>query len=588
MFLNPQLQPAPASSEAALRPAPVAAPTAVSGAVALLEGLVAEGVDTIFGYPGGAIIPIYDALYDFQDRLNHVLVRHEQGGIHAAQGYARASGRVGVVFATSGPGATNLVTGLADAQIDSTPLICITGQVFAHLLGTDAFQETDIINITTPVTKWNHQVTDARDLPAALAKAFYIARSGRPGPVLLDVTKNAQLQLFEYAGYEPCTHIRSYRPRPVVRPEYVVQAAELINRAERPLILWGQGVLLGGAEAEFWAFVEKSGIPAAWTILGAGALPTGHPLNVGMLGMHGNYGPNVLTNECDVLIAIGMRFDDRVTGRLDKYARQAQVIHLDIDPTEIDKNVAATVPVWGDCKETLPLLTALTEERQHPAWRQRFRDHDAEEVAAVIQDELFPNSEELTMGEVIHQLNELTRGEAIIVTDVGQHQMVACRYARLNHTRSNITSGGLGTMGFALPAAIGAKYGAPARTVVAVIGDGGIQMTIQELGTIMQTGIEVKILLLNNQFLGMVRQWQELFHERRYSCVDIASPDYVTVASGYGIAARRVDCRPDLQPALRQLLDHPGSFLLEVRVTRENNIFPMVPQGCGVGEIRLS
>ncbi|RSK31780.1 biosynthetic-type acetolactate synthase large subunit [Hymenobacter metallilatus] len=580
MFPNPQLQSAPASPEA------LAAPQ-VSGAVVLLQGLVAEGVDTVFGYPGGAIIPIYDALYDFQEQLNHVLVRHEQGGIHAAQGYARASGRVGVVFATSGPGATNLVTGLADAQIDSTPLVCITGQVFAHLLGTDAFQETDILNITTPVTKWNHQITDARDIPAALAKAFYIARSGRPGPVLLDITKNAQLQLFEHAGHEPCTHIRSYRPRPMVRPEYVQRAAELINQAQRPLVLWGQGVLLGQAEAEFREFIEKSGIPAAWTILGAGALPTGHPLNVGMLGMHGNYGPNVLTNECDVLVAIGMRFDDRVTGRLDKYARQAQVIHLDIDPTEIDKNVVATVPVWGDCKETLPLLTQLVAARQHPEWRQRFRDHDAEEVAAVIQDELFPTQDELTMGEVIHQLNELTQGEAIIVTDVGQHQMVACRYARLNHPRLSITSGGLGTMGFALPAAIGAKYGAPHRTVVAVIGDGGIQMTIQELGTIMQTGIEVKILLLNNQFLGMVRQWQELFHERRYSCVEIASPDYVTVASGYGIAARRVEHRPDLQPALRQLLDHPGSFLLEVRVTRENNIFPMVPQGCGVGEIRL-
>ncbi|MDU0372467.1 biosynthetic-type acetolactate synthase large subunit [Hymenobacter endophyticus] len=580
MFPNPQLQSAPASPEA------LAAPQ-VSGAVALLQGLVAEGVDTIFGYPGGAIIPIYDALYDFQEQLNHVLVRHEQGGIHAAQGYARASGRVGVVFATSGPGATNLVTGLADAQIDSTPLVCITGQVFAHLLGTDAFQETDILNITTPVTKWNHQITDARDIPAALAKAFYIARSGRPGPVLLDITKNAQLQLFEHAGYAPCTHIRSYRPRPVVRPEYVQRAAELINQAQRPLVLWGQGVLLGQAEAEFREFIEKSGIPAAWTILGAGALPTGHPLNVGMLGMHGNYGPNVLTNECDVLVAIGMRFDDRVTGRLDKYARQAQVIHLDIDPTEIDKNVTATVPVWGDCKETLPLLTQLIEARQHPEWHQRFRDHDAEEVAAVIQDELFPTQDELTMGEVIHQLNELTQGEAIIVTDVGQHQMVACRYARLNHPRLSITSGGLGTMGFALPAAIGAKYGAPHRTVVAVIGDGGIQMTIQELGTIMQTGIEVKILLLNNQFLGMVRQWQEMFHERRYSAVEIASPDYVTVANGYGIAARRVEHRPDLQPALRQLLEHPGSFLLEVRVTRENNIFPMVPQGCGVGEIRL-
>jgi len=568
--------------------AEVAAPVATAtGAEATLRILVAEGVDTIFGYPGGAIIPIYDALYDFQVELNHVLVRHEQGGIHAAQGYARASGKVGVVFATSGPGATNLVTGLADAQIDSTPLVCITGQVFAHLLGTDAFQETDIINITTPVTKWNYQVTNAEEIPEALAKAFYIARSGRPGPVLIDITKNAQLQPFHFAPYVPCTHIRSYRPKPIVRPEYVREAAVLINQAKRPFVLWGQGVILGAAEQEFKAFIEKSGIPAAWTILGAGALPTDHPLNVGMLGMHGNYGPNVLTNECDVLIAIGMRFDDRVTGRLDKYARQAKVVHLDIDPTEIDKNVATTVPVWGDCKETLPLLTALLEPKTHPEWHQRFQQHMAEEVDAVIREELFPTSAELTMGEVLQQLNELSQGEAIIVTDVGQHQMVACRYARFNHSRSNITSGGLGTMGFALPAAIGAKFGAPQRPVVAIIGDGGFQMTIQELGTIMQTGVEVKIIILNNRFLGMVRQWQELFHARRYSFVNIASPDYVTVASGYGIAGRRVEVREELGPALRQMLEQPGSFLLEVMVAKENNIFPMVPQGCSVAEIRL-
>ena len=553
----------------------------------MLQGLVSEGVDTIFGYPGGAIIPVYDALYDFHDVLNHVLVRHEQGAIHAAQGYARASGRVGVVLATSGPGATNLVTGLADALIDSTPLVCITGQVFAHLLGTDAFQETDIINITTPVTKWNFQVTNAEEIPEALAKAFYIARSGRPGPVLVDITKNAQIQRFDAPAYQPCTHIRSYLPAPKVRPEYIEQAAALINQAERPFILWGQGVVLGGAEAEFKAFVEKSGIPAAWTILGVGALPTSHPLNVGMLGMHGNYGPNVLTNECDVLIAIGMRFDDRVTGRLDKYAKQAKVIHLDIDPTEIDKNVQTTVPVWGDCKETLPLLTALVAEKQHASWLARFRDHDAQEVDAVIREELFPTSEELTMGEVLQQLNEITGGEAIIVSDVGQHQMVACRYANLNHARSHVTSGGLGTMGFALPAAIGAKLGAPDRAVVAIIGDGGFQMTLQELGTIMQTGVDVKIVILNNQFLGMVRQWQELFHQRRYSFVNIQSPDYVALAAAYRIAGQRVAARPDLRPALERMLHTPGSFLLEVMVTKENNIFPMVPQGCSVAEIRL-
>ncbi|WP_188809804.1 biosynthetic-type acetolactate synthase large subunit [Hymenobacter cavernae] len=563
------------------------APKTISGAEATLLALLEEGVDTIFGYPGGAIIPIYDALYDFKEQLNHVLVRHEQGGIHAAQGYARSSGRVGVVFATSGPGATNLVTGLADAQIDSTPLVCITGQVFAHLLGTDAFQETDIINITTPVTKWNYQVTDASEIPEALAKAFYIARSGRPGPVLIDITKNAQQQKFEFPGYTPCSHIRSYRPKPIVRPEYITQAAALINQAQRPFVLWGQGVILGAAEKEFQAFIEKSGIPSAWTILGDSAIPNDHPLNVGMLGMHGNYGPNVLTNECDVLIAIGMRFDDRVTGRLDKYAKQAQIIHLDIDPTEIGKNVAVTVPVWGDCKETLPLLTELVEAKTHDEWLGRFRDYLAQEVEAVIQEELFPTSEELTMGEIVQQLNELTGGEAIIVTDVGQHQMVACRYANFKKTRSNITSGGLGTMGFALPAAIGAKFGAPERPVVAIIGDGGFQMTIQELGTIMQTGVDVKIMIFNNQFLGMVRQWQELFNDRRYSFVNIASPDYVTVASGYGIAGQRVAERADLRPAIQRMLEHPGSFLLEVMVTKENNIFPMVPQGCSVAEIRL-
>ncbi|PRY13183.1 acetolactate synthase large subunit [Pontibacter ummariensis] len=558
-----------------------------SGAEALILSLLEEKVDTIFGYPGGAIMPVYDALYDYQDKVNHVLVRHEQGGIHAGQGYARSSGKVGVVFATSGPGATNLVTGLADAMIDSTPLVCITGQVFAHLLGTDAFQEADVVSITAPVTKWNYQVTEASEIPEVLAKAFYIAKSGRPGPVLVDITKNAQLQKFDFKGYTPCQHIRSYRPKPIVRKEYIEQAAELINQAQKPFVLWGQGVMLGSAEQEFKAFVEKAGIPSAWTIMGAGALPSDHYLNVGMLGMHGNYGPNVLTNECDVLIAIGMRFDDRVTGRLDKYAKQAKIIHLDIDPAEIGKNVETTVPVWGDCKETLPLLTELVQQKKHSAWLEKFRMYEAEEIAAVIQDELHPASEELTMGEVFQQLNTLTNGDAIIVSDVGQHQMVACRYAKLNHTRSNITSGGLGTMGFALPAAIGAKFGAPNRTVVAVAGDGGFQMTLQELGTIMQSGADVKMIILNNQFLGMVRQWQELFHDRRYSFVDITSPDFVKVASGYGIAGKSISKREDLQSALREMLQHPGSFLLEVMVTKENNVFPMVPQGCSVSEIRL-
>lgn len=559
----------------------------MTGSKALLEGLIAEGVDTIFGYPGGAIMPIYDALYDYSEKLQHILVRHEQGGIHAGQGYARTSGKVGVVFATSGPGATNLVTGLADAQIDSTPLVCITGQVFAHLLGTDAFQETDVINITTPVTKWNYQITDANEIPEVLAKAFYIAKSGRPGPVLIDITKNAQLQLFNYEGYVKCDHIRSYRPRPIVRKEYIQEAAALINQAKKPFILWGQGVILGSAEQEFKAFIEKSGIPSAWTVLGAGAIPTEHPLNVGMLGMHGNYGPNVLTNDCDVLIAIGMRFDDRVTGRLDKYAKQAKVIHLDIDPAEIDKNVKTTVPVWGDCKETLPLLTELVEARQHTEWLEKFKDYQKQEIEAVIKDELFPTSDELTMGEVIQLVNELTNGEAVIVTDVGQHQMVACRYAKFNKTRSNVTSGGLGTMGFALPAAIGSKFGTPHREVIAVIGDGGVQMNIQELGTIMQFGVAVKILILNNQFLGMVRQWQQLFNDKRYSFVNITSPDYVKVAEAYSIPGQSVNERTNLKSALKTMIEHKGSYLLEVMVTKENNVFPMVPQGCSVSEIRL-
>ncbi len=560
----------------------------ISGSKAVLEAFIAEGVDTIFGYPGGAIMPIYDALYDYHDQLKHILVRHEQGGIHAGQGYARSSGKVGVVFATSGPGATNLVTGLADAMIDSTPLVCVTGQVFAHLLGTDAFQEVDVINITTPITKWNYQITDANEIPHILAKAFYIARTGRPGPVLIDITKNAQLQKFDYAGYTTCNHIRSYRPKPIVRKEYIQQAAELINNAKKPFVIFGQGVILGEAEKEFKAFIEKGGLPAAWTILGLSALPTDHPQNVGMLGMHGNYGPNVLTNECDVLIAVGMRFDDRVTGRLDKYAKQAQVIHLDIDPSEIDKNVKSAVPVWGDCKETLPMLTKLIDAKQHTEWLAKFNEYTQKEIDVVIHKELNPTEGELTMGEVINVLNDLTKGDAIIVTDVGQHQMVACRYAKFNQSKSNITSGGAGTMGFGLPAAIGAKFGAQDRTVVAIIGDGGIQMTIQEFGTIMQTGINVKVLILNNQFLGMVRQWQQLFHDKRYSFVDIQSPNYVMVAKAYNIEGAKISERADLRTALKTMLEHDGSYMLEVMVAKEDNVFPMVPQGRGVSEIVLT
>ncbi len=559
----------------------------VSGSVAVIKALLAENVKTIFGYPGGAIMPIYDALFDYKKEINHILVRHEQGAIHAAQGLARVSGETGVVFATSGPGATNLVTGLADAMIDSTPLVCITGQVFAHLLGTDAFQETDIVNITSPVTKWNYQVTDASEIPAVLAKAFYIAKSGRPGPVLIDITKNAQLQLFDYKGYEKCEFIRSYKPQPDIRISYIEQAAELINQAKKPFVIFGQGVILGNAEQEFLQFIEKTGIPSAWTIMGMSAIPTNHPLAVGMLGMHGNYAPNLFTNECDVLIAIGMRFDDRVTGRLDKYAKQAQIIHLDIDPAEIDKNVQVSIPVWGNCKETLPLLTERVQQKSHQEWISKFHKAIEIESEKLITPELFPQNGEITMGEVIQLINELTNGEAVMVTDVGQHQMITCRYSHQNKTRSNITSGGLGTMGFALPAAIGAKYGAPERTVIAVIGDGGAQMNIQELGTIMQFKPNVKILILNNSFLGMVRQWQELFHEKRYSFTDIQSPDFVQVAKGYGIKGNKVALREELKSALEEMLLYPESYLLEVAVRMEDNVFPMVPQGKGVSEIVL-
>lgn len=560
----------------------------ISGSQAVLDALINEGVSIVFGYPGGAIMPIYDALFDCSDVLQHILVRHEQGAIHAAQGLARVTGQTGVVFATSGPGATNLVTGLADAMIDSTPLVCITGQVFAHLLGTDAFQETDIINITSPITKWNFQVTDANEIPEVLAKAFYIAKSGRPGPVVIDITKNAQMQFFEYVGYKPCEFIRSFRVKPLVRPEYIQQAALLINEAKKPMVVFGQGVLLANAEKEFLAFIEKAGLPAAWTIMGMSAIPTDHPLGVGMVGMHGNYAPNVLTNQCDVLIAVGMRFDDRVTGRLDMYAKQAKIIHLDIDPAEIDKNVKTTIPVWGDCKETLPLLTNLLEPNSHKQWLEEFKRKEKQEQETLIKSELYPQEGELTMGEIIQAINEITEGNAVIVTDVGQHQMVACRYAKQNISRSNITSGGLGTMGFALPAAIGAKFGAPNRQVIAVMGDGGAQMNIQELGTIMQYQPAVKILILNNSFLGMVRQWQELFHQKRYSFTNIQSPDFVQVAKGYGIDGQKLVSRNELKQALQTFLTSEKAYLLEVKVAKEDNVFPMVPQGKGVSEIVLS
>ena len=489
----------------------------MTGSQAVVHSLIAEGVDLIFGYPGGAIMPVYDALYDVEDKLTHILTRHEQGATHAAQGFARATGKVGVCLATSGPGATNLITGIADAQIDSTPLVCITGQVSSNLLGTDAFQETDIIGISMPVTKWNFQVTRAEEIPFALAKAFYIARTGRPGPVLIDITKDAQFENLDF-DYKTFNGMRSYVPTPKLNLTKVAEAAGLINTAKKPFVLFGQGVLLAEAEKEFKAFIEKAGLPSAWTIMGLSALDSGHNLNVGMLGMHGNYAPNKLTNKCDVLIAVGMRFDDRVTGDLSRYARQAKVIHLEIDPAEIDKNVKTDVAILGNAKESLSALTELINENEHKDWLAKFRDLEKEEFNKVINEELNPKSELMTMGEVMNKINLHSDQKNIIVTDVGQHQMVACRYAKFKKTRSLITSGGLGTMGFCLPAAIGAKMGRPDAQVIGIIGDGGFQMTIQELGTIFQFKTAVKIVVLNNEFLGMVRQWQELFFEKRYAC----------------------------------------------------------------------
>jgi len=558
----------------------------MTGAEAVVRSLLEEGVDTIYGYPGGAIMPVYDEFYKYSDQILHVLTRHEQGATHAAQGFARISGKVGVAIATSGPGATNLVTGLADALIDSTPMVCITGQVGSHLLGSDAFQETDIVGISTPVTKWNYQITSAKEIPEVFAKAFFIAKSGRPGPVLIDITKDAQFDTFDFE-YEKCSNVRSYEPYPEVKPDALAQAAELINSAKKPLIVWGQGVVLSGAEKEFQQVVEKSGVPAAWTILGVSAIPTSHPLNVGMVGMHGNYAPNILTNKCDVLIAVGMRFDDRVTGDLNQYAKQAKIIHFEIDPAEIDKNVKTDVAVLGDAKASLEAILPLLQKNTHDAWHQEFKDLYAIEYEKLIQNDLHPIKENLTMGEVIHQINEQSNGEAAIVSDVGQHQMIACRYARFNKTRSNITSGGLGTMGFALPAAIGAKMAAPERPVVAVIGDGGYQMTIQELGTISQHRLGVKIVVLNNEFLGMVRQWQQLFFDRRYASTEMTNPDFVTIAKGYSIPAKKVTDRSDLESAVQEMMAHEGPYFLEVRVEKEDNVFPMIPSGASISDIRL-
>jgi acetolactate synthase-1/2/3 large subunit len=559
----------------------------ISGAEAVIRCLLEEGVDLVYGYPGGAIMPVYDELYKFKDQLHHVLVRHEQGATHAAQGFARATGKVGVAIATSGPGATNLVTGIADAQIDSTPMVCITGQVGKHLLGSDAFQETDIIGISTPVTKWNYQITEASEIPEIMAKAFYIARSGRPGPVLVDITKNAQFDELEFS-YKKCTGIRSYIPKPTLNHDRIKEAAELINNAKKPFIVFGQGIILGEAEAQLKALVEKSGIPAAWTILGLSALPTDHELNVGMLGMHGNYGPNVLTNECDVLIALGMRFDDRVTGNLATYAKQAKVIHFEIDPAEIDKNVKTTVAVLADVKESLAALLPLIESKSHESWHNEFKELYQVELDSVINDELKPKKEGISMGETIEMINKHSKGDAIMVSDVGQHQMFTCRYAKFNSSKSNVTSGGLGTMGFALPAAIGAKMGMPEREVVAIIGDGGFQMTIQELGTIFQTKVPVKIVVLNNEFLGMVRQWQQLFFDKRYASTEMTNPNFCAIAEGYYIKAKKVTKREDLDAAVAEMMASKESYFLEVMVEKENNVFPMIPTGASVSDIRLS
>ena len=558
----------------------------MTGAEAVICALLAEGVDTIFGYPGGAIMPIYDSLYYYQDRVNHVLVRHEQGAVHAAQGFARVRNEVGVVFATSGPGATNLITGIADAQIDSTPLVCITGQVPSALLGTDAFQETDVIGISMPVTKWNHQVTDASEIPEVIAKAFYIAKSGRPGPVVVDITKDAQFASMEFE-YKKCTEIRTYHPLPVIKQDKLKEAAKIINGAKRPFLLLGQGVLISQAQDTLKEFIEKAHIPTAWTILGLSALENNHPLNVGMLGMHGNYAPNVLTNECDVLIAVGMRFDDRVTGDLTQYARQAKVIHIEIDPSEIDKNVKAHVPVIGDAKQVLEALIPLVEKQDHTPWLNKFKELHQIEVDKIINNDLYPSTEQIRMGEVVRNISEATEGQAIVVTDVGQHQMVTSRYYNFQRSHSSITSGGLGTMGFALPAAMGAKVGKPDRPVVAVIGDGGFQMTLQELGTIFQYEIPVKIVILNNSFLGMVRQWQQLFFDRRYSFTEMKNPNFTAIADGFSIKNRKVEKRDHLEDAIKEMLEHEGAYLLDVVVEKEENVFPMVPSGAAVADIRM-
>ncbi|NBB27606.1 biosynthetic-type acetolactate synthase large subunit [Cellulophaga sp. BC115SP] len=560
----------------------------LTGAQAIMQSLVEQGVDTIFGYPGGAIMPTYDALYDYQDRLKHILVRHEQGAGHAAQGYARMTNRAGVAMVTSGPGATNLMTPIADAMLDSTPMVCIVGQVKGNLLGTDAFQECDIIGISMPITKWNYQVVDADEIPEIIAKAFHIAEAGRPGPVLIDITRTAQTdKMTKPFHYPKEVDIISYRPRTVPKQEHVEAAAKLINAAKKPYILAGHGVLLADAQNELKEFIEKTGIPVATTLLGMSAVDADHPLYVGWPGMHGNYGANVLTNECDVLIAIGMRFDDRITGDLSTYAKQAKVIHIEIDPAEINKNVFADAPVVGDAKEALKALIPLVKQNSFPEWRAEFAKYDAIEYEKITKKDIFHDGDQIKMGEAVVMLSEKTKGEAVTVTDVGQHQMISNRYYRFKKPFSSVTSGGAGTMGFALPAAFGAKVGAPDREVVAIIGDGGFQMTLQELGTIAQSGLPVKIIILNNNFLGMVRQWQQLFFDRRYSFVELQNPDFITIAKGFGIAGHTVSDRALLSESLDTLLNSDKPYLLEIICEKEENVFPMVPAGTCVTNVIL-
>ena len=558
----------------------------IKGSEALMQALLHESVDTIFAYPGGTIMPVYDALYDHRSDLKQILVRHEQGATHAAQGYARVSGKTGVCIVTSGPGATNTITGISDAMLDSTPIVVIAGQVAVSALGTDAFQEIDLVGVTQPITKWSYQIRRAEDIAWAVARAFYIARSGRPGPVVLDFTKNAQTSMVDFKP-EDIDYIRSYDPDPDINISEIDEAVKLINSSKKPFALVGQGVELGKAHHELTKFLEKADIPAARTLLGLSALPTSHPLNMGMLGMHGNLAPNIQTNKCDLLIAIGMRFDDRVTGVLDKYAKQAKIIHLDIDKSEFNKNVKCDVTVLGNCKQTLAMITSRINQNSHKEWIDSFNPYKQEEYDKVIKPALFPTEGPLKMGEVVNAVSEKAASNSVLVTDVGQNQMFASRYFKYNNPRSIITSGGLGTMGFGLPAAMGATFGAPERPIILFTGDGGLQMNIQELGTIMQSDTPVKIVLLNNNYLGNVRQWQELFFNRRYSCTVLANPDYMKIAEAYGINSRRVTEREELGEAINEMLNSEGAFILEIGCQNEENVWPMVALGCAVDEVRL-